>query len=897
MSHGYDHTMRNIKNLLGYRYALLFLFTCLCSRVSAQEFYAYYTEINKGEVWEAMSRNTEHPDIVVKMGAGQLVFWRGKSYLPYWETKNGKWNVKEMIARSGDGPADRPDATNSFSFARVISSDDKEIVIHWRYLPHFKAGNPKKEVEHLNFVDEYYTIQPDGQVARSIKQGSDDVDVWLNDLNIINQTFRLTLEGIQEGETATPTTASNMHTPVQGNPLKEASLTPVMHLKFDEGVGDKTSESISGSKASIEGHKSYWKKGVSRTCLAFDGYVSKVELTGDLLADINEFTVEAWVALGAYPFNWAPIIQQTDHGNSGFYFGVGPSGKLTLRMKAQKWNEVSTEMELPLRKWTHVAASIEEGVIRIYIDGKEVANQLVEGPFQSSEENLLIGFNNHKQIPGDPVRSDCEECHLPVLFGFDGLIDEVKVYDDILSSDKIKSEYELFKPSSDFADNPDLEKRVLPVGPSTGEFTANYTSLKYYETWDNLSRFGDHADVVVEFEDLPTRFIFWRGMSYVPQVVNAENQWYNNQFNESWDPGGSWGEPMSDKQSLRSHVRIIENTPARKVIHWRYAQVQINGTQQNYDEQIGWGDWSDWYYYIYPDGVACKRMVHWSGDDPSGHEWQESIGVMGPGQTPDNISDVYGETVFFDDYGVTKSYNWSDSELDPVDNIPARLETDWEKRPLKIQVVNYRSDFKPFTIGDFRGGECYGDADGMTAPYSNMVVYTHWPLGQLPTDGTRAFKPDRGSSNGYTHLMFKGDHQKGKNWAERVMMEGMSNKSAMELRPLAKSWLDAPKVKGLIGASGGEYDKAQRAYLFALSDVSNKLDFSIAASPKSPIENLCFVVKNWNSKQLAVVQKDNLELSAKHVRQGIARDTDGSRNLVVYVNYKSEEQVSFSLSK
>ena len=29
----------------------------------------------------------------------------------------------------------------------------------------------------------------------------------------------------------------------------------------------------------------------------------------------------------------------------------------------------------------------------------------------------------------------------------------------------------------------------------------------------------------------------------------------------------------------------------------------------NYDQETGWGDWADWYYYIYPDGVAVKTRA------------------------------------------------------------------------------------------------------------------------------------------------------------------------------------------------------------------------------------------------------------------------------------------------
>lgn len=856
-----------------------------------QEIRAYYTKIERGEKWEELSRTMGHTDVVVEVGNGQLVFWRGTSYLPVWETDQSEWPVDEIVERSGDGPSERPDATNSFSFVRIISSNDNEAVIHWRYLPQFERGNPKKGVNHLRFVDEYFTVRSNGHVTRKFKQGTDKVEDWLEDRNLIIHEFDLTARGIENKQVTK--TVTDWKTNLNISRVKsDVQQDLVAKFTFDRAEGNHVIESVSGQFQEIAGHQTYWKAGISGSALGFDGYVSKVEMPIEETLS-GSFTVESWVALGAYPFNWAPIIHQSKYGEKGFYLGVGPSGQLKLSIQANKWVEVVTKEALPIFKWTHIVATYNGSRIKIFIDGKPVRSKKVRGMFQASDQPLVIGLNTHEQVPGDPVRPDCDECHTPAIFGFDGLIDELSLIKKAITSEEVERRYQSSNISENLKKEPDLNSRQLPLGPTTGQFKAHYTRLKYYDTWDNLQRFGDHSDVVVEFEDLPTKFIFWRGMSYVPQVANAENQWYNNQFNESWDEGGSWGEPMSDKQSVRSHVRIIEDHSARKVIHWRYAQVQIDGTQQNYDEKSGWGDWSDWYYYIYPDGVASKRMIHWSWDDPLYHEWQESIGVMSPGQTPESLSDVHGETVYLDDMRSGNSYNWS--KLSREENIPIQLEKDWEGRPLNIQVINYNSEFDPFTIGDFEGAECYGDADGKIAPYSQMVVYIHWPLGQLPTDGTRALQPDRGSSNGYTHLMFAGSHDSGEHWAERTLLEGMSDKSATELRPLAKSWLNAPLIANLQGVRTATYDKPQRAYVFEGYQDANEISFTLDANEESPVENACFVIKNWGDDNVSTVKVD--KQIHTDFRQGNIIDTNGTRTLILYLKYSGSNQVDIQLSK
>jgi hypothetical protein len=870
------------------RIALLLGALFLVLQLPAQEsFKAYYTKVNKGEPWEKESRTTEHADIVVELGTGKLLFWRGTSYLPLWETQDGSWSVDEIIEREGDGPNARPDDHNTFSSVRIIESGKDKIWINWRYLPTFSEGNPKGNVNHLEFVEEDFVISPDGSVERTLRQGTPNIDDWIYDKNTRKETFTLASKGILNRQEIL-IQASSTPAHVQGNAILDADKgSPVLNLKFDRGAGDQVVESETSNRYRIEGCKSYWKAGVSGTALAFDGYDSQIRIPSSEIPPFNNFSLQAWVSLGAYPYNWAPIVHQSDWRASGFYLGVDATGRIGFKLQSGTWKELTTLYELPLRQWVHITATYDGNFMKIFVNGKEKGSiTAVELP-EFSPRDLIIGRNTQKFIPFNPVRIYCHECHIPALYSLDGLIDELALYDRALTETEIEEGFRTSFPGFGIVNNPDMDRRKLPNGPRTEKFEATYTHLPYYDTWDNLSRFGKHCDIVVEFDENPTRFIFWRGMSFIPQITNPENQWYNNQFNESWDPGGSWGEPMSDKKSNISHVRLIENTPARKVIHWRYAQIQINGTQQNLDSMTGWSDWSDWYYYIYPDGVACKRMVHWSSDDPESHEWQESIGVMGPGQTPESISDVYNHTVTLANFETSKSYDWSEES-------PVVLEADWETTPLQIQQINYKSDYKPFTIANFSGGELYGDADGRRAPYSRMVVYTHWPIGQLPTDGVRAIKPDRTSSNGYTHLMFDGSDKKGRNWAQRHMLEGMNSMSIDELRILAGSWLNPAELDDLRGGESSGYDQSQRAYV--LNNMGADVFFTLMGAEDHPIENPCFVIKNWDRDKLANLKINGKIIpSGRDLRQGIVTDTDGTETLVVYTRLSATSPTEFHL--
>ena len=73
--------------------------------------------------------------------------------------------------------------------------------------------------------------------------------------------------------------------------------------KFDEGKGKVAVDSISQIEDSIRGNFKY-VKGVSGTALKFDGFTTNIVRKASEAPDLSDtFTIEARVALGAYPWN------------------------------------------------------------------------------------------------------------------------------------------------------------------------------------------------------------------------------------------------------------------------------------------------------------------------------------------------------------------------------------------------------------------------------------------------------------------------------------------------------------------------------------------------------------------------------------------------------------------
>ena len=845
-------------------------------------FGAFYSKIDSGEEFEAYSRTGEYADIVVDLGrdGAKFVFWRGSSFLPYLETQKGRWFVEELISRKGDGPSSRPDRINTYTHVKIIESGPDQVVVHWRYLPDFSGFNPHEGVEATKFVDEYFRINSKGEVIRTIRQGTEKTDPWNDPENCITQSFTLKPSGIKNivnSEPASPVAS----TPVIGSEIiTEVAKEPLAWWKFDEAKGDVAAESIGGRLSEIHGHKSLWKKGVSGTALQFDGYNSFLALPEQYGPEITAgITLEAWIAIGAYPWNWTPIVQQGD--DEGYFLGVNAYGQVGFKlMTGEKWEELVADLRLERGRWYHVCGTydMESGSMRIYVDGKQEGQRILKpGAVRMADADLKIGKGMNRR-PTNPVRANT----FSDSYGFDGMIDEVKIYNSGLSSPEVMRAYSLYDLAESEREIAELKERSLPQFSKAKKFGATYSRLNFYETWDNLWRVSEHADVLVSFDDLPTHFVFWRGTSYIPMMVNEKGQWYSNEFNETWGTSGGQGcqEPMSDKENYTNHARIIENTDARVVVHWRYPLLDVLHVFANVDEETGWGDWSDWYFYIYPDGVAVKKMQLWTHGKRN-HEWQESMAIFGPNQHPEQIieTDVALTMVNLD--GEEVEYSWLDGPPPNVDLPEGKV----------IQHVNYKSEYDPVTIGDFIGSDVYG---GELTPYAVFPTWNHWPVAQMPSDGRYASFPDRTAHSSLTHLVLPtyAEDFSERPFQQKILMEGMLNDQPSDLIPLASSWLNPPDLIAMSGCESKGYDRTQRAFL--VSALGKKIALRIEATAESPILNPCFVVKNWSLNSGArLFINGKLVPAGTDARQGMVRDTDGSWTLVVWYRMEADEAMEF----
>jgi hypothetical protein len=668
----------------------------------------------------------------------------------------------------------------------------------------------------------------------------------------------------------------------------------------------KTRDAVSGLADPITGNFRF-VRGVSGAGLKLDGYTTSVLRTGSKAPRLDgAFSLEAWIALAAYPWNRCPIAAQT-RGDAGFAFCVGPRGELEFRASDEgEWLDCVTGPVLPLKTWAHVAAVYDPGTgIRVFADGRLVGSLASPSRFKpAAGADIVLGSVTEPVRPSHAVGGG--EGTLPSWFSLDAILDEVKLFAGALNEQDVLAAAAA-PPAS--REPPPLPLRRMPSGGDRpGPFGAVCANLEYCWEWDDLWRVGDHPDVVVRFDRSPVRVVFWRGLRYSPAWVTENGTWVADQSAESGNAEGCI-EHMQDIRCQYSHVRILESTPARAVVHWRYAPVSSRDHRWPADSRTGWDWWVDETYTFFPDGTAVRKIA-WLEPGPgpgSRLPWlqlQETSILCHPGQ---NAKDVLERQAFtlLNLAGERHTYGWPDSgeastrerrnrDVDP--SLVRRI----EPAGACIQVVHSRAAYQSFVAFEPPGNEFVVYVGRVRDDLVNFPAYNHWPVNQTASDGRFAQAADRASSfsiaQGYPVI-----HEAGRGLRWTALLYGMRNMAPPAgpeggydaVLAAARSWARPPAMRAMGGGfEAGGYDASQRAYMWRRTDAgATVLRAEIDASEPSPVENLSLIVEGWDDDNARVLLDGH---PAEGARLGLVRGLEGDR-LVIWIKVHATRPVVLEL--
>jgi hypothetical protein len=168
-----------------------------------------------------------------------------------------------------------------------------------------------------------------------------------------------------------------------------------------------------------------WVDGKVGKAFEFDGMDDYVELPQGFY-DPNETTFEFWVYQDSYRGGKAHIGGDfLDEANRGFDFLFVDSNRVRVELKGG-WFDTPTD-SVTWGEWFHVVvtASAMTGKINVYINGEWVADYSTTFPVSAQAHPYRLGRRGY-----------VEEY-------WNGIIDEVKVYNKSLSEEEVKAMYEL----------------------------------------------------------------------------------------------------------------------------------------------------------------------------------------------------------------------------------------------------------------------------------------------------------------------------------------------------------------------------------------------------------------------------------------------------------------------
>ena len=293
-----------------------------------------------------------------------------------------------------------------------------------------------------DYADSVYItlFYPDG--TGGITAASTTVDAGgsfrFNNIPIGNHTIELiyapTADTLVQYVTVTPHSSPNVVFRFPSNVWYQSPSTLttglVAHWKLDDGSGTTAADaSGSGYHGTLVNMNpaGAWVTGKIGGALEFDGSNDYVDI-GNSLSPVNNFTVAAWVNPAKSDINLEIISKGNDGTDTQWELTTStPAGQVDFRavLSGVGSSGVRSTQSLPVGSWTFLVGTYDGTSWRIYWNGALDKISTMPGPVVTSSA-LYIGAIDNAGSPGK---------------FWEGLIDDVRLYDRVLTNSEIQSLY------------------------------------------------------------------------------------------------------------------------------------------------------------------------------------------------------------------------------------------------------------------------------------------------------------------------------------------------------------------------------------------------------------------------------------------------------------------------
>jgi hypothetical protein len=236
-------------------------------------------------------------------------------------------------------------------------------------------------------------------------------------------TYEFKVAAYDTGDNASDASDPAPATTPQDAPQYEDDL--VAAYGFEEGAGAAVfDQSIYGNHGVIEGNgPPAWAMGKFGGALECDGTSDRVVVEHDAsLALTNQMTLMAWVYPTATPTGWEHVIAKHQNDTLAYYLAANSSfdhARSGFNVGGTFYSTGGGD-RLPVNAWSHIASTYNGSVLRVYVNGAQVATLTVSLTLQSSEQPLYLGSNVFNEY-------------------YRGRIDEVRIYRRVLDLGEIQT--------------------------------------------------------------------------------------------------------------------------------------------------------------------------------------------------------------------------------------------------------------------------------------------------------------------------------------------------------------------------------------------------------------------------------------------------------------------------
>jgi len=205
----------------------------------------------------------------------------------------------------------------------------------------------------------------------------------------------------------------------------------VAYWSFDEGTGNTAYDASGNGNNGTLTNGPKWTKGKSGSALSFDGSNDYVDCGSDESLDItDEITIEAWVKAASFPASSYYNTLVNKRGNYAISLYASPgSSTATIRYifcgVDSSW--IETGVSVGLNEWAHISVVWDGNIEKVYLNGDEVYSRSASGSMSPTDEIMGIGGGWSGEY-------------------FNGLIDEVRIYNRALSAEEIRYHYNRGRP-------------------------------------------------------------------------------------------------------------------------------------------------------------------------------------------------------------------------------------------------------------------------------------------------------------------------------------------------------------------------------------------------------------------------------------------------------------------